>query len=112
MSVTFTVRGAELGELDEVNFSNNNARQVLEWLGVVVNAEDLYGSVRGRELRKQCLEALRRPVDPALPGNTSTGKGGAVYILAERREGYLHDAARKLLRLAELAGDLGTVDFN
>ena len=108
MSITFAVRGShrdiETGE-GYVNCSNVNARDLLVHLGLNTS-EDMYGSVRGAELRSICNAALELPEDEAIEGNVE-GR----LINCGRRPGYLRGQTKALLALALDAGDLGLVNW-
>jgi len=109
MSVTFSIRGEDSER--QLNLSNSNAANLLEWLGYPTLAEDLYGSIPARELRTRCEKALLRPLDGPVAQEKSIGAGGAVFIRCERWPGYLHERTDDLLKLARAAGDLGYITF-
>jgi hypothetical protein len=115
MSVTFSVRGErpnwETGE-GFVNLANENARQLLYWLGY--DGSTLWGQVRARELAARCRDRVRlvaANIDPARAPKSYVGTGGCHVFVGGRAEGYLHDRCADLLDLAECAGD-GVIEYS
>jgi hypothetical protein len=103
MSVTFSI-GSRVGtNLDDqwINLANQNAADLLLWLGLP--AEYLVGEVPARELAVRCRRRLwpePRNVDPEIAPEFS----GRFYSFG-RPIGYLRQRTAELLHLAELAGD-------
>lgn len=103
----------------ELNVTNDNARELLAWLGV---SSDLCGHIKATELAVKCRRRLwpeARNYDPAIPPiDTNCGVTGmclcaegrnpvphARVIYGGRGPGYLRDKTEVLLRIAELAGE-------
>jgi hypothetical protein len=123
MSVTFSIatdRHDCLCELDcdvcqprVLNVHNANGAEVLRALNIGT-PDELWGSVRGGALAAACRRALADhnfDVIDRIPegGCVEPGALGARVISIPRPAGRLREHVEKLLRIAELAGDLGCV---
>jgi hypothetical protein len=109
MSVTFTVAGVDDDEVSYVNVANDNAMELLYWLGLSPNS-DLCGEAPASDLAARCrrrLWPIARNEDPGRPGAESggPGTGTARCISFGRDPGYLPRVATRLLALAERAGE-------
>lgn len=112
MSVTFWVTGEETDpERREtfVNVANDNAADLLRWLGIPFDAGDLWGEAKASELAALCRRRLwNEPInqDPGVQGSESGGPGtGQVRVVdCGRRPGYLPERAAELLALCVRAG--------
>jgi len=113
MSVTFCIYDPEanrlVGEDDFVNLANDNARDLLEWLGL---NDDPYltGSHDADDLIARCRRRLwdvPRNHDPELPRVEERPLAHATYIFPGRRPGYLREKTQLLLELAEKAKEGG-----
>jgi hypothetical protein len=105
VSVTFRIEGVPVDYDDRrtfVNFSNLNARDLLEWLGCCIGPA-LIGTVNARDLAARCRRRLwdePRNHDPAvLPISSATGR----FTLCGRPAGGLRARCQELLELAEAA---------
>lgn len=92
----------------ELNLSNANARDLLDWLGLPAE----YGEVPVADLIARCRRRLwdeQRNHDPALPGSEEGGPdtGRCRVIRVERPADYLRQRTEDLLKLAELAQAAG-----
>lgn len=111
MSVTFRV----IGDHDDdniVNVSNANARDVLHALHVPGgDAADLSGSMSASDLARLCLAFLNTTkLDRGLaPSEPLRDASRARLVVCGRRDGYLHEVAGRLWRLALRAGPGGVV---
>ena len=120
MSMTFyatRVRLTSTGERCEllggpdVNLANVNAAMVLRHLGFAEIASDpCGGAILAEQLRTRIREALATikavpGLDSATETTETVGAQGAVWIECGRREGYLEDTLRRLLEVAEFAGN-------
>jgi hypothetical protein len=107
MSVTFTIHESSHCRFSwhctecatfEVNVTNVNAVDLLQWLGLEPTPT---GSIAPSELAARCRRRLwpePRNLDPGVPGHVE----GRVTFCG-RAEGYLRQRTRELLRLAERA---------
>jgi RAB protein geranylgeranyltransferase component A len=119
MSTTFTISGKQYDfenedEIGYMNLSNSNATDILNVLGINPNDEygSLYGSIRARDLRKKCEIALKTlsPVnDESIPQSTLMETGKATIINCGRESGYLTKRIGELLKLSQMAGELGMI---
>ena len=103
MSVTFSIGNRVSTNLDDqwINISNQNAADLLVWLGLPV--EHLVGELPARELAALCRRRLwpePRNLDPEVPDQISNR-----FYCFGRPNGYLRQRTAELLHLAELAGD-------
>jgi|SRR5579883_1212376 len=115
MSVTFHVQGQRVdydNHESYLNLANENARDLLYWLGY--DGSCLYGALDARDLAERCRERVRLVrvnIDPARPARESVGETGCRCVYGGRAEGYLHDRAAQFLELAERASD-GVIVFD
>lgn len=96
-----------------VNLSNQNAADVLGWLGFPVG-EDLCGRLPTSELAARCqrrLWAEERNQDPAREIVVERRAGSATVIHGGREAGYLRRRAGDLLRLATRAKEIGAEEI-
>ena len=113
MSVTFRV----IGDHDDdniVNVSNANARDVLHALHVPgADDQDISGSMSASDLARLCLAFLNSTkLDPGLaPSEPLRDASRARYVECGRREGYLHEVAGRLWKLALRAGPGGEITW-
>lgn len=102
MSVTFSIGNRVSTDGDAwINLANQNAADLLVWLGLPV--DDLYGQISARELAVLCRRRLwlePRNVDPEVADEVC----GRLHRFG-RPVGYLRQRTAELLCLAELAGD-------
>lgn len=117
MSVTFTISGERANyeavkggaAPNFVNFANQNARELLEWLGFETD-EDLYGILAPGDLVRRCERRLASTPDNVatdLPRaeRTIRREGHATVIIAGASAGRKAERAQLLLDLARRAGD-------
>ena len=103
MSVTFSIGERLSTDLEDswINLANQNAADLLAWLGFP--SDDLYGQIPARELAALCRRRLwpeARNADPEVP-DVARGR----FYRFGRPAGYLRQRTMELLHLAELAGD-------
>ena len=103
MSVTFSIGDRVSTDLaDEwINLSNQNAADLLAWLGIA--SEYLVGDMPARELAALCRRRLwpePRNIDPEVPAVFSDR-----FYAFGRLIGYLRQRTADLLHLAEVAGE-------
>jgi hypothetical protein len=120
MTVFFNILDADWPACDDgvrwppagmfVNPSNENARDLLKWLGLP--HDKLYGEVKARELaalvRRRLWPERRHSDDPGRPASIHHSESGPVVIMFGREPGRLAQYAERLLALADHAGD-GTI---
>lgn len=93
----------------EVNLANGNAFALMEWLGMV---PEEYGSIPAKRLRVLIgRRIMRGGGDDGTATVETRGAHGASLITCGREAGYFEDRARKLLALAEAAGEDGTITW-
>lgn len=119
MSITFTISGERANwetageEPNFANFANQNARELLEWLGFEVDPTepDIYGALLPGDLARRCERRLASTPDNVatdLPRAAHTFRsrdGGPTVIQCGSPAGRKADRARLLLALAKRAGD-------
>src|SRR5262249_40429784 len=103
MSVTFSIEERVSMDLEDswINLANQNAADLLAWLGLP--ADELFGQIPARELAALCRRRLwpeARNADPEVP-DVDRGR----FYRFGRRAGYLRQRTMGLLHLAELADD-------
>jgi hypothetical protein len=103
MSVTFAIGNRVSTNLDDpwITLSNQNAADLLLWLGLPANY--LVGEVLARELAARCRRRLW-PEPRNMDGEVPPEFCSRFYSFG-RPIGYLRQRAAELLHLAELAGD-------
>lgn len=103
----------DTGEMDYyLNFANMNAMDILIHIGIDPVS---YGSCPAKEFAIRCRRSLigvAGKLDPATEEVETVGKHGCAVITVGRREGYLHERVRELLRLAEGAPEGANVVWN
>ena len=110
MSVNFTVAGSHTDFDDPscyLNLANMNAAELLRWLDIDANDDDLFGEISARELAARCRRRLwdvARNYDPEIAARVDSEPGRATAIWCGRRPGYLRDKTAELLELAHRAG--------
>lgn len=90
----------------DVQMSNDNARDVLDVLGIAVGqpfSEWCSGSIEPTDLIGRCLVALAIAHDPGVSTPGTVGTNGARLLASSRKAGYLHDKCEAILLLAEQA---------
>lgn len=117
MSVTVSIRnspfvaeafyededGGYLFDPFDVQMSNQNAREVLNTIGIT----ELDGSMDATDFLGRVLIALaREPMDPALVPSVENVSGGAKVIFCGRPEGYIINKLMGLKNLAEAAREI------
>lgn len=103
MSVTFQIEG-ERADLETganyVNLADDNAVEVLRWLGLDVNGWR-YGNIPSADLAARCRRRLWPETRNEDPGREGSEHG--CVIDCGRRAGYLPEKASALLKLCERA---------
>lgn len=102
MSVSFIIRGHDD---QEINVSNANARDLLEWLRVTFDEECIAGSIRASELAARCRRRLWPEFAEANTGRETVidaAPGRATLISCGRDPDYLQRRTEQLLALCEL----------
>ncbi len=103
MSVTFTFRGANWDHPLALNLANDNARELLAWLGYGAECtEHLHGELEPGALAIRCEQRLCEPrgfFDLGVRCSDERGLNAARRIEAGRRPGYLREKAVALLAL-------------
>lgn len=91
----------------ELNLSNVNARDLLDWLELSVS-DDLYGTVTAHDLAARCRRRLwnePRNHDQGFEGYIDEQTGRCTVVMGGRPDGYLRQRTKRLLQIAELSGD-------
>lgn len=93
-----------------VNMSNDNAKDVLDSLGLITtaNAMDWYsGEVEADDLVGRCLVAIAVTPEIELPAAVEVGSAGARLMHPRREASYIPSKCIAIMRLAEEAKKLG-----
>jgi len=118
MSVTFSVSTIEVdweNPTTFVNLANENAEDVLAWIGIPYTPGNVYGELPASEFVAKCNRRLwdtRNATDPAVTPSNTQRPGQARLTTFGRRSGYLHERTYALLALAELAGAGATIRWS
>jgi len=109
VSVTYSIPcNCDDGFCDHmVNVANENARFIAFYLDL---GEWEYGQIRGKDLKVRCLQAIDNISD--VDGGTEDESPHPRVVIMGRPPGYFKHRFENLLKLAELAGDLGVVRWS
>lgn len=107
MSITFSGNSSDPEDsFSYVNVSNDNAKDLLEWIGV--SSPDFCGELPATDVAAKCRRRLwpePRNFDDERLGVVHEGSDGSVRAVeCRRRAGYLRDKTVALLALCERLG--------
>jgi hypothetical protein len=114
MGIEFTIKGQRMDYETGANYvqmSNSNARMVLEYLGI---AFDYCGEIPVKELKPLCMRRtwkVARNETPAIEPSEEQLPGQCKVIFGGLPENYEQEKAKSLLKLCELAGEDGVIQW-